>query len=574
MSTLRFALVFVSLATALGGCAATGGDQRYEGPYDPEPEDGGDPTPREPGDECGNGFDDDADGRVDEDCVCVAGEQQRCFLGERAHAGVGQCTWGSQDCVVAMEFGTWDDCVGYGVPSDEVCDGVDNDCDGIVDEGCECLLDEERSCYTGAPGTEGVGLCRAGRQYCVPTETGSVWSECVGETLPGAVELCDGAGDEDCDGLIDEGCECVLGTERACYGGPADTLGVGECRAGVQLCEGVDDASSWGACAGAVLPRAEACTGGRDEDCDGLVDCADPDCATDRACCTPFLEDLPIVPPDGEVLFVVDRSGSMQWPASGTTRTRWQELERAMTTILPLTGDLHTGLLTFPQVTGGDERLYCGVATTPDVGLGLANGGAISARLAFAQPRAGDTPTPDALATVRRYLETRAVSRPRFVVLLTDGLPEPNCGATVPATVSAIAALRRDLGVDTFVVGIVGPDRYGSTAGIPALRAGLNEMADAGGRARAGDRRYYEAVDGPAIDRALRAILSAATDCHFELSAPPARPAAVEVRRDGLLVPASEWTLTGRRLELSGAACAAIRAGTVGRVEIADRCGG
>ena len=82
-----------------------------------------------------------------------------------------------------------------------------------------------------------------------------------------------------------------------------------------------------------MVPSAESCDSGADEDCDGLLDCADDDCETDPACCTPFDELVPIVPPDADVLFVVDRSGSMDWLAQGTTNTRWLELRNAMATL-------------------------------------------------------------------------------------------------------------------------------------------------------------------------------------------------------------------------------------------------
>jgi hypothetical protein len=552
------ALLLAWAALQLAGCAAEAAGVPRRGDAGVE-------------DPCGDGLDGDGDGEVDESCACGAGEQQRCFAGDPSLAGVGACTWGTQDCVAEGELGTWDVCVGEGVPSTELCDGVDNDCDGETDEGCECQTDDERRCYAGPVGTAGVGLCRAGYQACVATDPGSAWGECEREVLPSA-EICDGANDEDCDGQIDEGCACSVGARRDCYGGPEGTRDVGLCRGGEQRCVAAGESAGWEACEGAILPGTEVCSGGLDEDCDGVTDCADSDCEVDPACCTPFDTSVPVVPPDAEIFFVVDRSGSMNWPASGTTRSRWTELRGAMTAVLPSLSDLPLGLLTFPLQTGDTERYNCAVGMGPDVGLDYGTGSLIDARLAAATPRAGDTPTPDAFATVRGYLESVTSSRPRFVVLLTDGLPEPNCGATVPATVSAIRDLRDRLGVDTFVLGIVGPDSTGSTAGIPDLRAALNEMADAGGRPRAGTLRYYEAVDGPALTRSLRAIMAAATDCHVDLGAAPARPDHLEVRQNDALVPASSWSLVGSRLELLDAACDAVRAGAVTRISVRDTC--
>ena len=58
-------------------------------------------------------------------------------------------------------------------------------------------------CYSGAKGTENVGLCTAGVQAC---KDGKLDPKCVGETVPAKKEACDGK-DDTCDGKTDEGCK-------------------------------------------------------------------------------------------------------------------------------------------------------------------------------------------------------------------------------------------------------------------------------------------------------------------------------------------------------------------------------
>ncbi|MEK6606728.1 MAG: hypothetical protein AABZ30_03620 [Myxococcota bacterium] len=86
--------------------------------------------------EC-NGSDDDCDGDVDETCPCAAGDVQACFLGPPGRRGVGACVDGQQTCL-GMKFPEWGDCVGGLWPSGEVCDGIDNNCSGCVDDDPEC----------------------------------------------------------------------------------------------------------------------------------------------------------------------------------------------------------------------------------------------------------------------------------------------------------------------------------------------------------------------------------------------------------------------------------------------------
>jgi hypothetical protein len=114
-----------------------------------------------------------------------------------------------------------------GTPTAEVCgDGLDNNCNGEIDEGCACVNGATQPCYTGAAATLGVGACHAGTQTCMHGQ----WGACVGEVTP-SEEICDGI-DNNCDDQVDED----LGTTTC--GGAGCTVTVQNCVGGVvQTCD-------------------------------------------------------------------------------------------------------------------------------------------------------------------------------------------------------------------------------------------------------------------------------------------------------------------------------------------------
>jgi hypothetical protein len=141
---------------------------------------------RTPTPETCNGVDDNCNGTRDESVT------QTCYTGPGGTLGVGVCRAGTQTCVV-NGTGTWGACTGQTLPATEVCDNLDNDCNGTTDNGLT------RTCYNGPTGTSGVGICRSGTQTCV---AGSWGSTCPGEVVP-RTETCN-ATDDDCDGTTDD----------------------------------------------------------------------------------------------------------------------------------------------------------------------------------------------------------------------------------------------------------------------------------------------------------------------------------------------------------------------------------
>ena len=187
---------------------------------------------------------------------------------------LGPCSEGERYCRITE----WTQCFQVNNPRQETCDGLDNDCDGELNEAPADLAPDHaspqngllsRRCYTGAVGTDKNGPCRSGVSLCEPTEEqgpeGPVvtysYGECQNQVLP-QPENCDTT-DNDCDSLVDED---VLNACGECGHAPEEV-----CDALDNDCDGSVDEELLNDCDECgPLPR-ELCDF-VDNDCDGFID--------------------------------------------------------------------------------------------------------------------------------------------------------------------------------------------------------------------------------------------------------------------------------------------------------------
>jgi hypothetical protein len=181
---------------------------------------------------------------------CYPSSKEPCYFlddgvaGPEGTVGRGICKEGERTCDA---MGIWQVCAGAVLPGPELCNNIDDDCNGRVDDGFER---DGTKCFAGD------GECRTEGSYaCSPDGTESV---CSTVAKAPSTEVCDGK-DNDCDGNIDDG--DVDGTGASCKTGQAGACanGTKQCVAGSIQCQ-------------ATHTRTVEICNKIDDDCDNTVD--------------------------------------------------------------------------------------------------------------------------------------------------------------------------------------------------------------------------------------------------------------------------------------------------------------
>jgi hypothetical protein len=319
---------------------------------------------------------------------------------------------------------------------------------------------------------------------------------------------------------------------------------------------------------------------------------------------------VPVVVERPNLYFVIDRSGSMADPLTGSPYTKYTAARVALADVLRAIGHrVNYGAAIYPTPFGTEE---CGAGieafpTTPGDPLDTSDAGTdgpvltdFLTRLARTSP-SGGTPLSATLTALQPSLE--ALGDKTFAVIVTDGAPNCNADATCDASscmlnvegqcpiagnccdpaltgagaqvncvdsAASVAAVEayRAAGIDTYVIGMPGSELYGSV---------LDQLAVAGNTARPDSPRYYAVSAISALETALRQIgVDVVASCDLSLVDKPPDPNLVNVYFDSTVIPfdlTDGWSWTSDTgVQVHGAACSQLLAGDVLEVKILSGC--
>ncbi|MFZ5482310.1 MAG: MopE-related protein [Myxococcota bacterium] len=216
-----------------------------------------------------NGVDDDCDDELDEGVL-------REWFADADGDGWGDVNDAVSTCEAPVDYvANAEDCddgdAAINPDAAEICDELDNDCDGEVDPGllATWYADLDADGY-GDPAST-TEACDAPQGWVADATD---CDDALADVHPGAAELCDGV-DQDCDGETDEG----EAEDAPAWHADADGDGFGDPRATARACTVpagyVADAGDCDDADAAENPSATEVCDGDDDDCDGVEDEAD-----------------------------------------------------------------------------------------------------------------------------------------------------------------------------------------------------------------------------------------------------------------------------------------------------------
>jgi hypothetical protein len=223
--------------------------------------------------------------------ACEEGETRACYTGPAGTEGVGTCAPGIETCFHGAFSGI---CVGDVTPFVEHCDGLDEDCSGVVDD-----VEGSGEACTNADGCDGTTACVGASLACAGPDRN-------------ACSVCDGVTIEDL------GTTCTIGNcsgQRVCNGAGDDT----DCNAPAEnacaLCGGPTIVGLGTDCA-TSCPGINVCNDDRD---DVTCDCnPQPGMCRDNGIFRPVLSPQP-----GDVVI----TEFMPNPSGDDTKQEWFEVE-------------------------------------------------------------------------------------------------------------------------------------------------------------------------------------------------------------------------------------------------------
>jgi hypothetical protein len=367
-----------------------------------------------------------------------------------------------------------------------------------------------------------VCLGLGGTAACGPTASGPGGGGGSGEDCDDATSC---SGDQICDPDTNE---CVA--DKPCSAHPECGNG-GHCNLGTGVCEASQTGSP---CESDVqCAEGEACVGS-DNAAGGFCGCDGEEFAPE-----------PVQP---NMLIVLDRSTSMNQDAGGN-QSRWNAAKAAIELLIATyDGGIRFGLSQYPSnndCASGDI----------DVPVGDNNGATIMGELATAN---GNTPLKNTFRdTILNYAGLQDPNRPSYTLIVNDG--QPNCTPGANPDPSPEIGELFAAGVPSFVVG------FGNNVDDGML----NDMAEAGGTARPGGTKYFQADNAAELEAAFDAIGGSILSCTFSLNAEP--DAQVFVYGDGMPLEFM-YDPDTMLVTILGTDCDSVRIGDVNELVVVNSC--